>query len=163
MCLLVLLNHVVAGYPLVVAANRDEDPARGGDPPGRWPDGIVAPRDPKAGGTWIGVNAHGVVSAVTNRAGPLAAGPKVKSRGGLPLEALKEKTAMAARRRAERIPTFLFSPFNWLYADVHHAFIDEHGGPSDISVRLRPGLHALTNLHDVNQVNLDALVNFLAV
>lgn len=161
MCLLVLLHKVIPDYPLVVAANRDEDPARGGEAPMRWADGTVAPRDPKAGGTWIGINRHGVFSAVTNRAGPPAAGPQVNSRGTLPLEALKEKTALQAHRRSERIPTFLYSPFHWIYADADQAFAVEHGGPSDLTVRLRPGIHVLSNVHDLNQVNVEAVISFL--
>lgn len=163
MCLLALFYKTIPEYPLILAANRDEDPSRGGEPPVRRLDGIVAPRDPKAGGTWIGVNDHGVVSAVTNRAGPPAAGPQVQSRGTLPLEALKEKTAFSAHRRAERIPTFLFSPFNWIYADAEHAFAVEHGGPSDLTIRLRPGFHVLSNVHDLNRVNLDAVRTFLRI
>ena len=158
MCLLVLLHKVVPDYPLIVAANRDEDPARGGEPPFRWSEGFAAPRDPRAGGTWIGINPAGVLSVVTNRKGAPAPGPEVKSRGALPLEALKERTAFQAHRRAERIPTFLFSPFHWIYADTEMAFVVEHGGPSDLSVRLRPGLHVLSNVHDLNQVEAEGLI-----
>lgn len=163
MCLLVILHKIIPDYPLVVAANRDEDPARGGEAPYRWADGIVAPKDPRAGGTWIGINPHGVFSAVTNRAGPPATGQQVNSRGTLPIEALKEKTALQAHRRAERIPTFVYSPFNWIYADTEQAFLVEHGGPSDLTVRLRPGMHALSNAHDLNQVNVEAVQSFLDV
>lgn len=163
MCLLAILYKIVPDYPLIVAANRDEDPGRGGEPPGKWPDGISAPRDPRSGGTWFGVNSSGVFSALTNRAGPAATGAQVKSRGTMPLEALKEKTAFAANRRAERIPMFMFSPFHWVYADKEHAFVFEHGGPSDITIRLRPGFHILTNMHGVNDVDLDAAVKFLEI
>ncbi len=161
MCLLVLLYQTIPEFPLIIAANRDEDPDRGGDPPGLWPDGIVGPRDPRSGGTWIGVNARRVVSAVTNRQGPPAIGPQIKSRGTLPLEALKEQSAFLAHRRAERIPTFLFSPFHWIYADREHAYAMEHGGPSDFTVRLRPGLHILSNVHDLNQANSGNVADFL--
>lgn len=163
MCLLVLLHKSIPEYPLIIAANRDEDPERGGEAPGRWPDGIAAPRDPKSGGTWIGANSHGVVSAITNRAGPPASGPQVKSRGTLPLEALKEKSAFLVHRRAERIPGFIFSPFNWIYADTEQAFAMEHGGPSDLTVRLRPGIHILSNVHDLNTANHDAVAQFLGI
>ena len=161
MCVLIVLHKISPEYPLIVAANREEDPKRGGDPPGRFPDGIVAPRDPLAGGTWIGVNTDNVFSAVTNRPGPPASGTQVNSRGTLPLEALKEKSAFLAHRRAERIPTFLFSPFNWIYADLDQAFVLEHGGPSDLTVRLRAGMHVLSNAHDLNRVDLDAILKFL--
>lgn len=161
MCLLVLIHKSVPDYPLIILANRDEDPARGGELPHPWPEGILAPRDPRSGGTWIGVNSHGVFSAVTNRVGPPAGGPQVKSRGTLPLEALKEKTAILAHQRAARIPTFLYSPFNWIYADVEQAFAVEHGGPSDLTVRLRPGLHVLSNEHDLSLETAAAVSGFL--
>jgi uncharacterized protein with NRDE domain len=162
MCVLVLLCRAIPDYPVVAAANRDEDPSRGGEPPCRRPDGVVAPRDPKSGGTWIGVNAHGVFSAVTNRQGETDSAQQTLSRGTLPIEALKEKTAFDAHRRSERIPTFQFQPFNWIYADSKEAFVHEHGGPSDLSIRLRPGLHVFTNAHGLNEVDRAALVAFLA-
>ncbi len=161
MCLLVILHQVIPEYPLIVASNRDEDPARAAEPPKAWPDGTIAPRDAHAGGTWIGINRHGVISAVTNRPGEAPAVAEVKSRGILPLEALKEPTAMLAHRRSERIPTFVFRPYHWFYGDRENAFVQEHGGPSDISVRLRPGVHILTNMHGLNQVNVSSAVEFL--
>jgi uncharacterized protein with NRDE domain len=69
MCLLALLFRVVEDAPLVVGANREEFYARGGEPP-RILDGpvrAVAGVDPTAGGSWFGVNEHGVLVALTNR------------------------------------------------------------------------------------------------
>src|SRR5437870_9688522 len=75
MCLLAVYFRVAADAPVVIGANREEFYARGGEPPQRM-DGacrILAGRDPRAGGTWLGVNEHGVIVAVTNR--PKSAAP----------------------------------------------------------------------------------------
>ena len=69
MCLLALFYRVVEDAAVVVGANREELYRRGGEPP-RLHDGpprFVAGVDPVAGGTWLGVNEHGVLAAVTNR------------------------------------------------------------------------------------------------
>src|SRR5918912_1275394 len=67
MCLLALLYRVASDAPVVVGANREEFYARGGDPPQVLGGAAVAGVDPLAGGTWLGVNAHGLLVAVTNR------------------------------------------------------------------------------------------------
>jgi len=69
MCLLAIFFRVVEDAPLIVGANREELYARGGEAPQRL-DGscrAIGGRDPAAGGTWLGVNEHGVLIAVTNR------------------------------------------------------------------------------------------------
>ena len=65
MCLLAILHRVCSDAALVIGANREEFYARGGDPPRRL-EGLdaVAGVDPSHGGTWMGVNGHGVVAAV---------------------------------------------------------------------------------------------------
>lgn len=68
MCLLVLawLSH--PRYRLVVAGNRDEFHDRPASPLGWWTDmpGILAGRDLRAGGTWLGVSRSGRFGVVTN-------------------------------------------------------------------------------------------------
>ena len=56
MCLLVLAWKAHLRYELVVAANRDEFHARETAPLGLWsdPPGVLAGRDLRAGGTWLG-------------------------------------------------------------------------------------------------------------
>lgn len=68
MCLLVVawLSH--ARYRLVVAANRDEFHDRPAAPLGWWSDlpGVLAGRDLRAGGTWMGLARSGRFGIVTN-------------------------------------------------------------------------------------------------
>jgi uncharacterized protein with NRDE domain len=55
MCLILLAWRVHPGYPLVVAANRDEFFVRPSAPAAFWPEApqILAGRDLEAGGTWL--------------------------------------------------------------------------------------------------------------
>jgi uncharacterized protein with NRDE domain len=57
MCLIVFAWRVVPGVPLIAAANRDEYYERASQSAGPWEENpqIVAGRDLKAGGTWMGV------------------------------------------------------------------------------------------------------------
>src|SRR4051812_48869099 len=97
MCLVALFLRVVEDAAVVIGANREEFYARPGEPP-QVHDGpirILAGRDPYASGTWLGVNEHGVLVAVTNRRKTKVPMP-ARSRGLLTREALAFPTAAAA-------------------------------------------------------------------
>jgi len=68
MCLILLAWRAHPGYPLIVAANRDEFFTRPTAPAGFWTEapGILAGRDLEAGGTWLGVNLKQRFAALTN-------------------------------------------------------------------------------------------------
>jgi uncharacterized protein with NRDE domain len=81
MCTIAILLEVVAGAPLVVAANRDELYERPARPPERLGDGIAGGVDVLSGGTWLAVRHDGRFAAVTNQRAlaPVVAG--LRSRG----------------------------------------------------------------------------------
>src|SRR5262249_46117401 len=120
MCLLALFFRVADDSELVVAANREEFYARGGEPPSVLDGAIpaVAGVDPRAGGTWFGVNARGVVVAVTNRAkSEMPAEPR--SRGLLARELLGCTSAAEATDRAAReLGQPRYAGCNFLVADA---------------------------------------------
>ena len=67
MCLLVLAWNAHPRYRLVLAANRDEYHERPAEPLARWPaPDILAGRDQKAGGTWLGLDRARRFGVVTN-------------------------------------------------------------------------------------------------
>jgi uncharacterized protein with NRDE domain len=148
MCLLAILYRVGGDAPLVVAANREEYFARGGEPP-RLLDGVaVAGVDPAQGGTWLGVNVHGVLVAVTNRRkSNLPAAPR--SRGLLARELLHCASAAEAARMATRaLDGGPYAGCNYLCADARDAVVIQAGD----WLRVRPlpaGVHVLSN-RDVN-------------
>src|SRR5262245_24698007 len=99
MCLLALRYRTVPGVPVLLAANRD----RPFDPPrlhaGPLP--FAAPVDRTAGGTWLGVNAAGLVVAVTNRPQREADAAR-RSRGLLAADALRAASSARLRDALER-------------------------------------------------------------
>src|SRR5262249_16964421 len=123
---------------------------RGGTPPQILPGSTraVAGLDPTAGGTWFGVNEHGVLVSVTNRLKSDV--PKQpRSRGMLVRELLGAPTAEAAVNQACReLGKNPYGGCNILCIDAERAVVVQAG--DWLRVRpLPPGLHVLTN-HDVN-------------
>ncbi|MFT4839657.1 MAG: hypothetical protein ACI8UD_000083 [Planctomycetota bacterium] len=90
MCSLIVLRGLSVDYPLIIAANRDEQTGRKAAPPGIWEGErrrILSPRDRVAGGTWLCVNDLGHFAGLTNVIGePSIMG--APSRGHLPHLAL---------------------------------------------------------------------------
>lgn len=68
MCLLVLAWNAHPRYRLVLAANRDEYHERPADPLAKWPppNDLLAGRDQRAGGTWLGLDRARRFGVVTN-------------------------------------------------------------------------------------------------
>lgn len=161
MCLLVLFYRVVEDAPVVVGANREEFYRRGGEAPRlhAGPPRFVAGVDPVAGGTWLGVNEHGVLAAVTNRPKDRWPG-KPRSRGLLVRDLLACPTAAEAGKLAvSELNADRYDGCNILCADASAAILI-HGGDW-LRVRpLPPGLHVLTN-GDVNDER-DARLMFVA-
>src|SRR5436189_1343080 len=93
MCTLIGIWKSVPGYDLVIGMNRDESASRTADPPSviEGTPVIVAPRDRKASGTWIGASGTGLVVALSNRRGRASA--TARSRGQLVLDALRQPDA----------------------------------------------------------------------
>ena len=90
MCTLIVLHRCFADAELLVAANRDEYLDRPAEPPAlrRWNGRtVLAPRDVRAGGTWLGLNDAGVFAALTNRPNATP-DPTRRSRGLLVVDAL---------------------------------------------------------------------------
>ena len=145
MCLILVAWKVRSGYPLVVAANRDEFHARPALAAGFWNDRpeILAGRDLEAGGTWMGVSRAGRFAAVTNYRGGRDPDAK-ESRGALVTRFLAGAAAAKAFVEETEATKHGYSGFNLLAADGNELWwlSNRDGGPR----RLEPGIHALGNL-----------------
>ena len=98
MCVLIVCRFPDEPFPILLGANREEDPARLAHPPGlHVVDGVrtLCPQDRRHGGTWVGFNEHGVFAALTNLASA-ESDPKARSRGGVPFAALSTRNAEEA-------------------------------------------------------------------
>jgi len=122
MCTVILLRRPGAGWPLLLAANRDERLDRRWDPPAEFWPGLLGGRDATAGGTWMALNRAGVVAAVLNRPGSLGPAPGKRSRGELPLLALESATAAEAAEAMSRLDGGLYRTFNLVIADARTAW-----------------------------------------
>lgn len=148
MCTLIALHRCVAGAPLVVAANRDEFLERPSEGPALRDTAygtILAPRDKRAGGMWLGVNASGLFAALTNRS---CESPDLsrRSRGLLVVDALSATSAAEAAKRTECLATDAYNPFNLFLADGETAHVVSYAGKPE-RVDLGPGAHVVGNVH----------------
>ncbi|HLM67041.1 MAG TPA: NRDE family protein, partial [Longimicrobium sp.] len=148
MCLIAFAHAAHPAFRLVVAANRDEAYARPTVPAGWWADApdVLAGRDLREGGTWMGVTRGGRFAAVTNFRDPgfaqIAGAP---SRGALvadflrgPADADAEAYAHALSARAAE-----YNGFNLLVGDAVGLFYLSNRAPG--VRRLEPGVYALSN------------------
>lgn len=159
MCTLIVLHRCVETAPLLVAANRDEYFERPAEGPALRdvprPDGsggvtrVVAPRDARAGGTWLGLNEHGLFAALTNRrcAEP---DPDRRSRGLIVMDALQAARARDAAERIESLASDAYNPFNLLVADRETAHVFSYTGKPE-RIDLAPGPHVIGNVHPLDR------------
>jgi uncharacterized protein with NRDE domain len=148
MCTLVILRRPGDDWPLLIATNRDEMLDREWSAPARhWPDRpeITAGRDNLAGGSWLGLNDHGVIAGILNRMGSLGPSDGKRSRGELVLEALDHADAAAAAQALAELDGAAYRPFNLILADNSEAFWLRHDGSGPIRRRaIPPGLSMFT-------------------
>jgi hypothetical protein len=130
MCVLIVCRGADPSYPLILAANREEDPQRPTAPPGlhrAGPRRVLCPLDRRHGGTWLGVNDAGVVAALTNLAG-VPAPAEARSRGEATLRALAADDAASG---VEGVRTLLgverLRPLQMVIADARRCFWLRHG------------------------------------
>ena len=145
-CTLIALHRCTPAAPLVVAANRDEQHSRPAEKPAlrgerRLP--VLAPRDARAGGTWIGVNSLGLLAAVTNR--PTHSRDDARrSRGLLVLDALEHPGAREAAEALASLERDAYNPFNLFVADGCEAYAVVYDGTPRVT-ELSPGAHVICN------------------
>lgn len=145
MCLLLFALDAHPRHRLVVAANRDEFYDRPAAPLAWWPDApdVLAGRDLRAGGTWMGVTRDGRWAALTNVRDPKNPRPAELSRGGLVTGFLTgssdaaEAAADAFRQRDG------YDGFNLVLADRDSAWTVSTR--LDRPLPLGPGVYGLSN------------------
>lgn len=143
MCLIVVGWRVHSGFPLAVAANRDEFHRRPTAAATGWADhpGIYAGRDLEAGGTWLGIGHDGRFAAVTNVREP-GGQPGRVSRGELPRRFLTGDASAAEYCR--QVDGTAYAGFNLLASDGHRLWYCSNR--DQVAPReLPPGIYGLSN------------------
>ncbi len=144
-----------------IAANRDEMATRAWEPPGEYWPGICGGRDTLAGGTWLALSHAGVMATVLNRTGTLGPAPGKRSRGELPLLALRETSAEAATTAIAKLDAGNYRPFNMVLADARSAwFVRGLGAGQPEATPLPEGVSMITS-GEVNDPSLPRIARHL--
>lgn len=145
MCLVLTAFDSHPDYSLIVAANRDEFYDRPTEAAAFWADtpAVLAGRDLRAGGTWLGVDRRGRFAAVTNYRQGRRESPAVRSRGRLVSDYLE--TGIAPRDHIHRVnrDAALYNGFNLLAGNSHELFY--FSNREGRARALAPGVYGLSN------------------
>jgi uncharacterized protein with NRDE domain len=133
-------------YRLVVAANRDEFHERPAAPLAKWPapSEIIAGRDLRAHGTWLGVDRQRRFGVVTNFRDLQRPRPSAPSRGNLIPDYLNAPGAGAAFLAALQPHAPGYSGFNLLLADGDSLWYASNRA-DPFARPLPPGIYGLSN------------------
>ena len=145
MCLILFAYESHPKYRLVVAANRDEFYSRPTSPAGFWQDNpqILAGRDLKEGGTWMGITTRGRFAALTNYRDPSRNKKTAPSRGHLVHKFLDN--TMTPSAYIDQIPDAgrEYNGFNLLIGE--HDSLYYYSNREQILRPVSPGIHGLSN------------------
>lgn len=150
MCTIILFYKIFDDSPVIVASNRDELYSRGSSPP------MVLARDPliaggqdlEAGGTWMGVNQHGIWVGIANRLSDAPIDPERRSRGLLCMDLLSKSSSGDSLLDLKKIEEGQYNPFYLIIADKKRGYFA--GYEKEVEVMSLPaGVHVMTN-HGLN-------------
>ncbi|MCP5049380.1 MAG: NRDE family protein, partial [bacterium] len=149
MCLVLLAYKSHPFYKLILAANRDEFYNRSTAPANWWkePPFLLAGKDLKAGGTWLGVTKDGKMAALTNYRGKKYGPEKEKapSRGQL-ISAYLARRVSARDYGEELVKTGPgYNGFNLIYGDFVSNDLYYYSNRKNTLKRLEPGVYGLSN------------------
>ena len=145
MCLIALAWQARPDLPLVVAANRDEWRDRPAEPAHWWSDqpDLLAGRDLKAGGTWMGITRSGRFAAVTNYRDPSDKRSTARSRGALVTEFLLGAGPAASFLGKLAARVHEYNGFNLILGDGEALYY--YGSREGNARLIEPGVHGLSN------------------
>jgi uncharacterized protein with NRDE domain len=146
MCLLVLAWQAHPRYRLVVAANRDEYHDRPAAPLERWSDApdILAGKDLRAGGTWLGIGRDRRFGIITNFRDLVRPAPQAPSRGSLIPRYLGGACGAGGYLARLEPEAAGFGGFNLLLADGESLWYASNRC-EPFARALSPGVHGLSN------------------
>ena len=145
MCLILFAYRHHPRYRLVLAANRDEFLDRPSEQLGfHFPgEKILAGKDRRGGGSWLGMNGEGRMAALTNYRDPSRVRTDAPSRGRIVLRCLRselppEEFLGEIDRKADR-----YNGYNLLVSDRRELWY--YSNVTGEKLQLRSGVYALSN------------------
>ena len=145
MCLLLVSYKTHPKYKMIIAANRDEFYNRPASSADFWSDepAILAGRDLKAGGTWLGITRKGRFAAITNYRDPKSMKTNAPSRGELVINFLLGNNSLSEFSKELLSSSDLYNGYNLLYADKES--IRYFSNQTKKQLVLSPGIYGLSN------------------
>jgi uncharacterized protein with NRDE domain len=145
MCLIVFAFKHHSKYPFILAGNRDEFYARDARQAHFWdtdPE-MLAGKDLRAGGTWLGVSKKGEYGAITNYRDFNNPKEGERSRGEIIPNLLTDMSSPEVKLRELMQESHHYSGFNLLTGDSKHLFYSNNiNGDRE---EVEPGIHGLSN------------------
>ena len=154
MCTLFIYRKRNSNWPLLLATNRDEFFKRKFLAPlQHWKKNpeIFAGKDISKGGTWLGVNKSGLCVAILNRNSSELKEKKLKSRGTLVIDLLKNKNLKSLLSNFSKNFKNNYKYFNLLAADYENAYWIKYEGKS-LNITNIPFGHSIIDNLDLNDI-----------
>lgn len=145
MCFIVLAHRIHPRYRLVFASNRDEFYERPTAPASFWDEApqVLAGRDLKGGGTWMGLTRMGRFAALTNHRDLHNLKEDAPTRGALVADFLTGDEQPMAYLEALAPEADRYNGFNLLVGNAHDLYSFSNVDP--VIRKLTPGLYGLSN------------------
>jgi uncharacterized protein with NRDE domain len=145
MCLILFAHECHPEYRLILAANRDEFYDRPSASLSFWRDspGVLAGRDLKSGGTWLGITRNGRIAAITNFRDPASMMPDAPSRGDLVSRFLQGNDSPETYLQNVRTTGGRYNGFNLLAGQGRDLYYYSNRG-GDVE-KISPGIYGLSN------------------
>ncbi|MFB6231165.1 MAG: NRDE family protein [Salinibacter sp.] len=145
MCLILLAYDSHPDYPIVFAGNRDEFYDRPATPASFWDEAphVLAGRDRKSGGTWLGVTRRGHWATVTNVRDETSHREDAPSRGHFVADYLKNEPSPSDYLEDVAARADEYNGFNLLVGTPQtlYYFSNRNGPPRSVA----PGIHGMSN------------------
>jgi uncharacterized protein with NRDE domain len=144
MCLILFAWKTHKNFPLILIANRDEFYERPTAPAAFWEDapGLLAGRDLRAGGTWLGITRKGGLAALTNYRDPATMKDVAPSRGKLVSDFLRGRRTPEAYLHWLSPRSGRYNGFGLLVGNPDELYYFSNRGAQ---IRLLPGIHGISN------------------
>lgn len=145
MCLIIFAYDVHPSYKLVLAANRDEfydRPSASADFWKDYPD-LLAGRDLKEKGTWLGITRQGKFAAITNYRDPASFMFDAKSRGKLVKDFLGDKNNAEEFIKKISRQDAKYNGYNLILQDSGGFYYHSNRGRGKQKITV--GIHGLSN------------------
>lgn len=145
MCIVTFNQHQHPKYKLIIASNRDEFYERPTAQAHFWEDypTILAGRDLKEMGTWLGITKTGRIAILTNFRDVTSEQFDRKSRGSIVKQFLasKEKTIDLFQKLQQN--KLAYNGFNFVGGTIDHLY--HYGNNEESITSFKPGTHSVSN------------------